>query len=246
MVSAVSEWLAEVLEALASNPRDAGPAVAEHLARLGLTRVIYTLRTASGAPCATSFTTMPGWWRRDYSRPRVFERDPFFTYCCDRFDHTFTGPEFVGRYDYLPPAAREFIQSSSESGFRAGIAVPMRLRGEATVGGWNIGGDLSAGELTRIWDQRGLEIRLALAYAHDRLQQPALKDTVLTPRERECLLGLADGDQLKQIAERLGVGYSTVEFHLRNARRKLGARTREQALARALAAGLIELGPRRP
>jgi DNA-binding CsgD family transcriptional regulator len=44
-----------------------------------------------------------------------------------------------------------------------------------------------------------------------------------------------------RIAERLGISRPTVELHLANARRKLNARTREQALARAVAFGLLEL-----
>jgi DNA-binding CsgD family transcriptional regulator len=44
-----------------------------------------------------------------------------------------------------------------------------------------------------------------------------------------------------RIAERLGISRPTVELHLANARRKLGARTREQALAKAVALGLLDL-----
>jgi len=37
----------------------------------------------------------------------------------------------------------------------------------------------------------------------------------------------------------MGISVSTVELHLRKARRKLGAATREQALVKALSLGLI-------
>lgn len=62
----------------------------------------------------------------------------------------------------------------------------------------------------------------------------------LSPREVDCLCGLARGLRNDRIAERLGLSASTVEMHLARARRKLGARTREQALARAILAGLID------
>jgi DNA-binding CsgD family transcriptional regulator len=42
-----------------------------------------------------------------------------------------------------------------------------------------------------------------------------------------------------RIAEKLGISRPTVELHLANARRKLNAKTREQALARAVALGLL-------
>ncbi|WP_176787888.1 helix-turn-helix domain-containing protein [Roseospirillum parvum] len=62
----------------------------------------------------------------------------------------------------------------------------------------------------------------------------------LTPREVECLGWLAKGLRSDGIAERLGVARITVDTHLSNARRKLGARTREQTLVLAIRNGLID------
>ncbi len=61
----------------------------------------------------------------------------------------------------------------------------------------------------------------------------------LTARERECLLWLSRGLRNDDIAEKLSLSRSTVEFHLVNVRRKLNASTREQALAIAVQGGLI-------
>jgi DNA-binding CsgD family transcriptional regulator len=61
----------------------------------------------------------------------------------------------------------------------------------------------------------------------------------LTARERECLLWLSRGLRNDDIAEKLSLSRSTVEFHLVNVRRKLNASTREQALAIAVHDGLI-------
>ena len=63
---------------------------------------------------------------------------------------------------------------------------------------------------------------------------------ILSVRERECLLWLSRGLRNDDIAERLSLSRSTVEFHLVNVRRKLNASTREQALAIAVHGGLIE------
>jgi DNA-binding CsgD family transcriptional regulator len=63
----------------------------------------------------------------------------------------------------------------------------------------------------------------------------------LTPREREVLLWLWSGHQTARIAERMGVQPVTVTKHLASVRRKLGARTREQALAIAMLEGLISI-----
>ena len=65
------------------------------------------------------------------------------------------------------------------------------------------------------------------------------RPVVLSPREIECLEWLARGYQDGRIAGQLNLSRSTVRLHLANARRKLKAKTREQALVRALQWRLI-------
>jgi DNA-binding NarL/FixJ family response regulator len=64
-------------------------------------------------------------------------------------------------------------------------------------------------------------------------------DTVLTARERDVLACLAQGRTNRQIAEELYVGVETVKSHLSRLYSKLEARDRHDAVARALAAGLL-------
>ncbi|HYH62893.1 MAG TPA: LuxR C-terminal-related transcriptional regulator [Solirubrobacterales bacterium] len=59
-------------------------------------------------------------------------------------------------------------------------------------------------------------------------------------REREVLALLAQGSTDAQIAEVLDLSPATVQTHVRNAKAKLGARTRAQAVALALVSGLIQ------
>ena len=63
----------------------------------------------------------------------------------------------------------------------------------------------------------------------------------LTPRERECLQFVASGLRVAEIAHRLALSSKTVDLHLTNARKRLGARTRDEAVARALMARAIAL-----
>ena len=60
-------------------------------------------------------------------------------------------------------------------------------------------------------------------------------------REREILTHLARGSTDAKIAETLGLSPATVQTHVRNAKSKLGARIRAQAVALALVGGLIKL-----
>lgn len=61
----------------------------------------------------------------------------------------------------------------------------------------------------------------------------------LTAREREVLTLLAQTDRRSEIASRLFVSPNTVKSQLRSLYAKLGASTREQALAKAISAGLL-------
>jgi DNA-binding CsgD family transcriptional regulator len=57
--------------------------------------------------------------------------------------------------------------------------------------------------------------------------------TLLTPRELEVLAALAEGMTNKAIARRLNISLHTVKFHVESVFRKLGARTRTEAVAKA-------------
>jgi DNA-binding CsgD family transcriptional regulator len=59
-------------------------------------------------------------------------------------------------------------------------------------------------------------------------------------REREVLGLLARGSTDAEIATMLGLSSATVQTHVRNAKAKLGAKTRAQAVALALGQGLID------
>jgi DNA-binding CsgD family transcriptional regulator len=64
------------------------------------------------------------------------------------------------------------------------------------------------------------------------MQEPSLQ-TLFTPREMEVLGAIADGLTNKLIARRLNISLHTVKFHVESLFRKLGVRTRTEALAKA-------------
>jgi DNA-binding NarL/FixJ family response regulator len=61
----------------------------------------------------------------------------------------------------------------------------------------------------------------------------------LSPREVEVISLLANGMRTGQISQHLGIRCVTVDLHIRNARKKLNAATREQAVAIAVANNII-------
>ncbi len=65
----------------------------------------------------------------------------------------------------------------------------------------------------------------------------------LTEREREVLLGIAEGLSNKQLSARLGIGRRTVETHRESLMRKLDIRTVAGLTRFAIGAGLIDVDP---
>lgn len=97
--------------------------------------------------------------------------------------------------------------------------------------------------------------QLGTLYLHERVKQihrdqaPASTPWVpggrctpaLTSRERECLAWVSAGLTYPDISRRLGISTRTVTFHLHNAKHKLDVQTLPQALAVAMAKGLLPL-----
>jgi DNA-binding CsgD family transcriptional regulator len=61
----------------------------------------------------------------------------------------------------------------------------------------------------------------------------------LSMRETQCLDCLTLGQRVEEISQILDIKAVTVSYHIANAKRKLHARTREQAVAAAIRMGLI-------
>ena len=66
---------------------------------------------------------------------------------------------------------------------------------------------------------------------------------MLSPREREILTLLAEGNTQTQIAADLVLSPRTVATHIQNLLRKLGVKSRAQAVVAAYREGLVEGGP---
>ena len=81
-----------------------------------------------------------------------------------------------------------------------------------------------------------LAIGLASYFVHERMKDSFQIGTPARPslssREADCLSFVADGKTDIEIADLLCITTPTVAFHISNARRKLGAKTRAQAVAR--------------
>jgi DNA-binding CsgD family transcriptional regulator len=68
---------------------------------------------------------------------------------------------------------------------------------------------------------------------------PRSQGAALSARERECLRLAANGQTGDDIAGKLGITARTVQYHFDSIRSKLGANSRQEAVAKAVQAGIV-------
>jgi LuxR family transcriptional regulator, quorum-sensing system regulator BjaR1 len=136
------------------------------------------------------------------------------------------------------PIARVMRGEAADHKLTAGVAIPM-LTLEGNVAAVSIGGefvDLPPHALGMI----SLTSSFAIARAIDLQGNNQRRQKAnLTCREVECLKWAADGKTEWEISVILSISEHTADKHLSNARRKLSAANRTQAIASALRLGVI-------
>lgn len=190
-------------------------------------------------------SNFPRWWADYYCAEGRAHHDPFFKTCL-AFVPTRTGACYVDDHaDVLTSGEQQFIREAGETGMISGIASPVRLRGPGHFGGWNLGTGMKRAAFERYIGVHCERLQLMGFIAHEALQHNLRtleredSSKKLSDRERECLLWLARGLRIREIADRLGIASVTVDLHIRRIRTKLAAATREEALAKAILSGEI-------
>jgi len=144
--------------------------------------------------------------------------DPFLDYCCNGYQPTFTGADFLPDYPYLRDPDRAFIQrAADEHGWRTGLGVPVRLRGSARYGGFNFGSTLRRDDFLAKIQPLEADLRVFALLAHRRIEEvlrPApiatdfrnllvsstVPDASLSQCESEILFLISQGYTTKEIA----------------------------------------------
>jgi len=108
---------------------------------------------------------------------------------------------------------------------------------DSELKGWQLGAD---DYLTKPVDYDVLAALITARLSRVARSAAWPKQVDLREREVETLTWAARGKTFWEIGEILGLSKRTVEFHLENARRKLGVATRTQALIKAATGHLIQ------
>lgn len=215
----------------------------------GIERVIWIALASEDEAVRTNLDPV---WTEAYRRDVLNGTDPFISHCLTQLRPIRTGSGFLHLHHKLTRQERAFVHQACEtSGIRSGAALTVRSHvprpaggrtcASSTAAGWNLGTGLRAKAFDALFRVVGPEIALLAGCAGERLIAGAPPVARLTGRERDCLTLAALGCRNGEIADRLRLAEVTVELHLRHARQRLQARTRDQAVARALVLNAIQV-----
>lgn len=171
--------------------------------------------------------------------------DPFLLFNCHTFTAKTVATEDLSGFPGASQRSQAFLDFTADSGAKNGLGIPVCTFDNETFGGW-LFTSLEGRDLFDLMQkEHSTETHLASVLAHERMVAVGLgsldQDFILSKRERECLLWLCAGMRVSQIANKLSVSNSAINLYISNAKQKLGAKTREQAVARAIFSGEIVL-----
>lgn len=184
-------------------------------------------------------TNYDGAWIKRYVERRYDQLDPV----CD-LGRTATAPFWWGGSRFLSDfekRQRRVFWEAKDFGIVYGVSIPVRsMDGSLGLVSYTAG---SSSDIHDILAEAGPELHVAAHQIADRLIErdadAASQDCTLTPRERESLIWVVQGMTSEEIADRMLLSVSAVNYHLGKATRRLDARNRHHAALLALSRGII-------
>lgn len=211
----------------------------------GFDRFIYGARipTSFVKPYFIFISGYPKAWRDHYTEQNYMVIDPTVVHCAKSITPLLWDGASIGAGYSV--AARRFMSEARDFGINSGISFPVHTAQ----------GDFAMLSLASEQERKPAGPRiehvlplgqLFTAYLHEAVRRVFDSDLLplarveLTHREKECLLWVTEGKTTWETSRILNISERTVVFHLQNVQDKLGVNNRHQAVARAVALGVIE------
>lgn len=202
-------------------------------------------KSTSGLVSDLLVTDLPDEFCNLYRDTGLVGKDPFLLFCCRTLSAKKVSTSDFSTFAGAAPEHQAFLDFTADAGAKNGLGIPVRTRGASPFGGWLLTSTESNQVFATLHADYLTDIHLAGVLAYEQLSSLFSNDTarkpVLSTRERECLLWLSRGLRTALIAEKLSLSESAINLYISNAKRKLDAKTREQAIARAIINGEIML-----
>lgn len=242
-------WTAAIAAAARAN--DPEPSLRPVLSEFGfdgLTCIVLAPGGAGGLRALYLWSTAPLCWATRYRECAYASVDPRVTLTARRLSPViWDGADVEGDW-----SVRRFLGDAARYGARSGFAVSFldASNTRAIVALDSTVSPISATRCASIAAMLG-NLMLFAAALHERVLRPrcnaisnvASDDaSVLTHREGQCLRMAANGLTSGDIGGKLGIAERTVNFHMHNVLRKMEAVNRPEAIAKALARGVLLAG----
>lgn len=199
------------------------------------------LRMGDGQPSLIS--SYPKSWTNRYFRLNYQSLDPVVQRA--RAERGVFSWDAQGATPRSNRAQLRFFEEAKTYGIRSGITVPIR-GGFGQMAAFTLATDDPLMRPDHVLAGSGDIVQFVGIYFHAHLSERTIATSVaakeaapLSQRERQCLAWAARGKTLAETAVLMGITPRTVEFHLENARRKLGAVTIAHAVAQAVRRGFL-------
>jgi len=198
-------------------------------------------------------STMPSDYMNYYMEQEQYFDDHLYEHMRSRTDVMCSGLAVdFNRYEEKP-GTQQMLRDIDDAGYNCLMLMP--VAGTVLGHKWalNFATRMKGPEFRKFATESGERLRLATHIVHTHLAYDLFGNcrddaqwfspdmTFLTERELEVLTRLASGMRNKQIADKLKIAEVTVNKHIGSATRKLGAATREQAVAVAVRSNFISI-----
>ena len=233
---------AQLVKLLASKDSDSWRhSMLDLASKLGFEQVMYAVVHSRHAQYENAFvqTNYAPEWRERYDAERFAYVDPTVGHCLTSTLPIIWEPDTFGT-----AGGRALYEEACGFGMRTGVTLPIHgPNGE--VGLLSLASDASPGaEFTREITNRMGSLTLvrdyafaaSMAFAHPSGGDPVPR---LTRRELEILQWVMAGKSSWEISMITRCSEATVNFHLANVRQKFNVNTRQQAVVKAIALGLL-------
>jgi len=210
--------------------------------QLGFEHFLYGVRYVppEGDACQFILSGYPKKWMVRYQEAGYVEVDPVVA-------HTYRHPTPLiwQQSMFDTPDRKIFMEEALSHGLGSGLSVPVRGASNETAGF-----SLSNPDRTKDAHMHSVQLSGTLyvlsSYMHETIRhlvftppQDEANIPSLTPRELECLRWWVGGKKAVQIADIMKISLAGVYFHMQNLKRKLGVRSKHQAIARAILLGMV-------
>jgi len=235
--------LSQLLKLIDSRSESAwSEALFDVAADLGFSSVMYAALPSKHANIETSFlqSNYSKAWRQRYESERLHYVDPTVQHCMSSVLPLVWQPDA-----FKPSEQMAVYEEASGHGIRSGITFPMHgCNGEAGL--ISFASDMNPGpafnaELTHYMADLSLVRDYAFESSLPFLRAHSAAEPVphLTRRELEVLKWVMAGKSSWEISRITDCAEATVNFHISNIRQKFNVSTRQQALVKAIALGII-------